>query len=162
MNAWITNKNKYLEFGNVKDLSRLGDYDNLILEITGSEMEISVPKSSLSDQTLMSAGDNAGAAKEPMPEALWFGTTTIHMTNVETVTTAMTYSQIESPATDMTLATSLGTSPPDTSSSSDTDDANDATTSVPAGIALSSTHLMQTINSQVVRSSQLVHFSIHL
>jgi len=70
------------------------------------------------------------------------------------VTTAMTYSQIESPATDMTLATSLGTSPPDTSSSSDTDDANDATTSVPAGIALSSTHLMQTINSQVGNGNQ--------
>jgi len=132
----------------VQDLSRLGDYDNLILEITGSEMEISVPSS----RTTLDAGNGDAADAQALPatpESLWFGSTTIHMTDVETVTTAMTYSQ---------LATSLGTSPPDTSSSSDTDDANDAagaaaTTSVPAGIALSSTHLMQSINNQVGNGS---------
>ena len=111
-------------------------------------MEISVPSS----RTTLNAGNGDAADAQALPatpESLWFGSTTIHMTDVETVTTAMTYSQ---------LATSLGTSPPDTSSSSDTDDANDAagaaaTTSVPAGIALSSTHVMQSINNQVGNGS---------
>merc|ERR1712127_616458 len=92
----------------IQDLSRLGDYDNLILEMTGSETEISVPK--LNSRTLLSVGSADGvdaldASNDA--EALWFGTATIKMT---TLTTA--YTQIESSiSTDVTLTTSLGTSP---------------------------------------------------
>ena len=130
-----------------------------------------MPKIGVNNQTLLNVGggevvgdvSGAGSSTAVAPEALWFGTTTIHMTNVETVTTALTYSQVESPGNDMTLATSLGTSPSDTSSSSDTDDIHDAAAgtaaSVPTGIALSSTQLMQNIKSQVFFHSDRCFFS---
>lgn len=116
----------------MQDLSRVGEdsdedynlnrkrpasnYDNLI--ITGSELEVTMPK--YSNRTLLAVDtDGSDVNIRPLdsndPETLWFGTTSIQM--VETVQTTVSFTQIESSAnTDLTLTTSLGTSPSESSS----------------------------------------------